>query len=137
MYFANAEYIVASILKYVDQFATHSPVKYLVLEMTAVASVDSPAVHALKSLITVLKRRDIALALTTVNKDVEAVMRHSHLLDEIGQQWIHLRVHDAVLHCVAHELAKPPCPPAEVPQPVAHRVDEMEDGGADLRVMPA
>lgn len=176
MYFANVAYIRDIIFQYIREYSAINEVKYVVVEMTAVISIDSTAIHILEGLVKDLRMRKIMLAFTTVGNRVEKVCtatdrllwlagwlrgwalarsedvcRHStsaaalcaaaepsrasaaparvlitpspapaalpsatapqtmklaHLYELIGKDWFHSRVHDAVLHCLQHELTE-------------------------------
>ena len=77
LYFANGEYVYQSILDHVREYTKHNPVKYVILDLTAVASIDTPVVQNLKNLITVLQRSKITLALSNVNANVEDLLHKS------------------------------------------------------------
>lgn len=106
LYFANTDYVQATIRAHLHEYSKRNPVKYIVIEMTAVGSMDTAGVQSFKDLISELRRSNITLAFSTVNPRVADVMRASKLIDDIGQQWIHLRVHDAVKYCLGHELTE-------------------------------
>jgi len=73
MYFANVGYIREQIIRLIKEYSKLNPVRYVVLEMTPVSSIDSTAVHALEALIKELRTRNIILALATVGVHVEEV----------------------------------------------------------------
>ena len=78
------------------------PIRYIVMEMTAVASIDSTALHMLEDMHRDLKTRDIRLAFSTVGNRVEDTLRRSGLTDKMGAHWIFPSVHVAVQHCIRH-----------------------------------
>lgn len=85
------------------------PIRYIVMEMTAVASIDSTALHMLEDMHRDLKTRDIRLAFSTVGNRVEKTLSRSGLTDKMGAHWIFPSVHVAVQHCIRHRMreAKP------------------------------
>jgi hypothetical protein len=119
-------------------------VRYVVVEMTGVSSIDSTAVHALQALLRELQGRSITLALATVCRQVEETMRAGALYDDIGPQWFHHRVHDAVLFCINHKLSTIDVrlPRARGDAAALLRADEDDDerdgdGDADFALPPA
>lgn len=73
MYFANVAYIRDTLLEYIRQFSATNEVRYVIVEMTAVISIDSTAIHILEGLVKDLRMRKIMLAFTTVGNRVEKV----------------------------------------------------------------
>jgi len=80
------------------------PIKYIVMEMTPVTSVDSTALHMLEDMHRDLKERGVCLAFSTVNNRVEDTLKRAGLIDKMGAQWIHPSVHSAVQHCMRHRI---------------------------------
>ena len=78
------------------------PIKYIVIEMTPVTSIDSTALHMLEDMQRDLKERGVRLAFSTVNNRVEDTLKRAGLIDKVGRQWIHPSVHSAVQHCIRH-----------------------------------
>jgi anti-anti-sigma factor len=105
LYFANCAYVRERLLELLDAFDAHGGVRFLVVEMTPVSSLDSTALHAFRGLLQELRRRRVCLALATVGWHAERTMRAAGLLDELGDEWVHANVHSAVLHCLRHERA--------------------------------
>ena len=83
---------------------TPEPIKYIVMEMTPVTSVDSTALHMLEDMHRDLKERGIRLALSTVGDRVEDTLIRSGLIEKMGEQWIFPTVHVAVQHCIRHKM---------------------------------
>jgi len=104
MYFANVAYIREQLLQHIAAFTKLNEVKYVVIEMTPVISIDSTAIHALEGLLKDLRLRNITLAFATLGNRVEKTMKLAQLYEDIGPEWFHPRVHNAVLHCLKHEL---------------------------------
>ena len=80
------------------------PIRYIVMEMTAVASIDSTALHMLEDMHRDLKARGIRLAFSTVGNRVEDTLSRSGLIEKMGKKWIFKSVHMAVQHCIRHRL---------------------------------
>jgi len=114
MYFANVSYIRDHIRKLVTEFSggddglpsaalTKTPVRYIVMEMTPVVSVDSTAVHMLEDMHRDLKERGVRVAFATVGNRVEQTLRRAGVVDKIGAHWFCPSVHAAVQFCVQHQ----------------------------------
>mmetsp|Transcript_4678 Transcript_4678/g.12990 ORF Transcript_4678/g.12990 Transcript_4678/m.12990 type:complete len:849 (-) Transcript_4678:1976-4522(-) len=142
MYFANVAYIREQLLNHILAFARHSEVKYVIMEMTPVISIDSTAIHALEGLLKDLRQKNITLAFATLGNRVEKTMRLAQLYEDIGAEWFHPRVHNAVLHCLKHELQSegpeemllPGALPGLDEEPEAGNANGGDDG--DLTTMP-
>ena len=80
------------------------PIRYIVMEMTAVASIDSTALHMLEDMHRDLKTSGIRLAFSTVGNRVEDTLSRSGLIEKMGAHWIFPSVHVAVQHCIRHRL---------------------------------
>lgn len=128
MYFANVSYIRDYITKMLAEFAVAAdhtsssatytnerdgtwiapePIRYIVIEMTPVASVDSTALHMLEDMHRDLKERGIRLAFTTISTRVEDTFKRAGLIEKIGEQWFHPSVHSAVKQCMRHRTNQP------------------------------
>jgi len=111
MYFANVAYIRDHILQLVHDFSgglqnavlTSHPVKYIIIEMTPVISVDSTAVHMIEDMHRDLKERGIRIAFATVGNRVEQTLRRAGTIDKVGPHWFCTSVHSAVQFCVQHQ----------------------------------
>ena len=80
------------------------PIKYIVIEMTPVTSVDSTAVHMLDDMHRDLKERGIRIAFSTMGSRVEDTLKRAGLIDKVGEAWTHPSVHSAVQHCIRHRI---------------------------------
>jgi sulfate transporter 4 len=116
MYFANVSFIRDYISKMLAEFSeatalnigesdSATPIKYIVIEMTPVQSIDSTAVHMLADMHRDLKERGIRLCFSTINNRVEGTMMRAGLVDKMGAHWIHPSVHSAVQQCIRHRTA--------------------------------
>jgi len=122
MYFANVAFIRDYITKMLSEFSEAAdtagstteeqqqgkppdPIRYIVVEMTPVTSIDSTAMHMLEDMHRDLKDRGIRLAFSTIGTRVEDTFKRAGLIDKIGQGWFHPSVHAAVQYCVRHRLS--------------------------------
>jgi anti-anti-sigma regulatory factor len=96
MYFANSAYVKDQVTSYVNNLSKVDPIHYVVLDMTAVTSVDSSAAHALEELIQDFQSRAIKLAFTNVSGRVMGTLRRAHVIHHLGEEWVFSTVHVAV-----------------------------------------
>ena len=129
MYFANVAFIRDYISKMIGEFSeaadtsgleaskhggdavkdagkwvTPEPIKYIIIEMTPVISIDSTALHMLEDMQRDLQERGIRLAFSTVGNRVEDTFKRSGLIEKMGEHWIFPSVHVAVQHCIRHRM---------------------------------
>jgi len=78
------------------------PIRYIVIEMTPVTSIDSTALHMLEDMHRALLDRGIRLAFSTLALPVEDTLKRAGLINSMGDQWIHPSVHSAVQQCIRH-----------------------------------
>ena len=98
-------------------------VRYVVIECTAVISLDSTAIHMLESLHREFKDRGIRVAFATVGNRMNRDMARAGLIDKIGSRWFHPSVHSAVKYCVTHQAhGLPEVDEEELPEEVAEAV---------------
>ena len=86
-----------------DQLTQRTPpplqcVRYIVIECTAVISLDSTAIHMLESLHRDFKERGIRVAFATVGNRMDKDLRRAGLKDKIGSRWFHPSVHACLLY---------------------------------------
>jgi len=103
MYFANASYIKDTLIQYVEDLSEVNPVKYIILEMTPVVTIDSTAVHAVEDIHADFKSRGVQLAFAMVGNRVMKTMHKAGVRKHIGEGWFFETVNDAVIGCVRHQ----------------------------------
>lgn len=106
MYFANASFIKDMILAYIDDLEQVTVTRYIVLEMTAVVSADSTAVHVIQDFVSDFQSRGINVAFAMVGNRLEKTLRKAGLKSFIGEQWFFPTVNEAVQYCLRHQRAK-------------------------------
>uniref|UniRef100_A0A7S2BSI9 STAS domain-containing protein n=1 Tax=Haptolina brevifila TaxID=156173 RepID=A0A7S2BSI9_9EUKA len=161
MYFANVAFIRDYITKLISEFSeasdtsegssrakvhedkseggkwlTPEPIRYIVMEMTPVISIDSTALHMLEDMCRDLKARNIHVAFSTVGNRVEDTLKRAGLIDKMGEQWIHPSVHSAVQHCIRHRLAHLPSDvdPGSPDQPDGISTTRYQEGNGMMHV---
>jgi len=102
MYFANASYIKDTLLQYILDLQEVNPIKYIILEMTPVVSIDSTAMHIIEDIYSEFKRMDVQLAFAMLGNRVDRSLRKSEIKKHIGEKWFFPTVNDAVQYCVRH-----------------------------------
>lgn len=152
IYFANVDYIKDQLRKYElqaveevkavevngssDQLLS-GQVRYVIVEMSPVSSVDSTGLHALRTIISEYRERRIQFALANPNPVVMDTLEQAAIPSLLGREWIFLRVHDAVMACQADMDApcadggpRAGCADLEAPAPVTkavHRAGAHQD----------
>eukprot|EP00931_Biecheleriopsis_adriatica_P118047 TRINITY_DN93517_c0_g1_i1.p1 TRINITY_DN93517_c0_g1~~TRINITY_DN93517_c0_g1_i1.p1 ORF type:complete len:852 (+),score=128.71 TRINITY_DN93517_c0_g1_i1:71-2626(+) len=129
MYFANSAYVTDQVNAYVNKLSRIDPIQYVVLDMTAVTSVDSSAAHALEEMIEGFRSRGITLAFSNVSGGVLRTFRRAHVMHVLGEKWLFSTVHTAVQGCLRDQRDKSlPAPKTED----GHRSSEVStDEGSD------
>jgi len=105
LYFANASFLKDTLITHVNDLKHVNPIEYVVLEMTAVVSIDSTAAHVIHDIVMEFRERGIKVAFAMVGKRVEATMDKAKLREEIGEHWFFHTVDDAVQYCVRRQHA--------------------------------
>lgn len=103
MYFANASYVKDTLIQYVADLSEVNPVEYIILEMTAVVSIDSTAVHIIEDTYHDFRQRGMQLAFAMVGNRVDKTMKKARMKQHIGEDWFFPTVNDAVMHCLRHQ----------------------------------
>lgn len=108
IYFANTQNVREKVQKYVTK-ATESMkarrvedpfVHFIIIEMSAVAHVDTGALHILDDMVKTYGNKNIKMCFTNPNKKVMERFVGSGLAEEIGREYIFVSTHDAVAFCL-------------------------------------
>lgn len=78
-------------------------VRYIVIECTAVISLDSTAIHMLEGLTREFNERGIRVAFACVGSRMQKDLARAGLEKTIGARWFHHSVHSAVAFCMEHQ----------------------------------
>ncbi|CAE7688969.1 SULTR4 [Symbiodinium pilosum] len=106
IYFANASFIKDWLQERISSLEHINRTEYIVLEMTAVVSVDSTALNVLEDVVNDFRGRGIQIALAMVGNRLDRTFRKSGLTNSVGEKWFFPSVHDAVVGCLRHQKAK-------------------------------
>lgn len=81
--------------------ATKPDIKFVIIDMSPVTDLDATALHFLGDLVEELHAENVGLALANPGKRELEGLRRSGLLemDKIGEDMVHINMHDAVQHC--------------------------------------
>lgn len=122
IYFANAQNVKDKILKYCQQEEGESggQVRYLVLDFSPVAQVDTSALYILEDMYESHKSRGQQIILCNPSQDTMRVMVASGLADKIGREHIFASPHDSVTWCL-HEM--------DCEATSGHAIDDNEGAG--------
>eukprot|EP00470_Lotharella_oceanica_P009899 CAMPEP_0170180818 /NCGR_PEP_ID=MMETSP0040_2-20121228/23114_1 /TAXON_ID=641309 /ORGANISM="Lotharella oceanica, Strain CCMP622" /LENGTH=123 /DNA_ID=CAMNT_0010425595 /DNA_START=33 /DNA_END=404 /DNA_ORIENTATION=+ len=77
-------------------------IRYVVLEMSPVISIDSSAVHILADMAKEFKKRGLQLAFANTGNRVEKLFDLSSFTKEHGKEWFHSSTAAAVEQCLRH-----------------------------------
>lgn len=104
LYFANSSFVKETLFAYVNNLSKADPIKYVIIEMTSVTSVDSTAAHLLEEVVKDFKSRGVQVVFCMVNTKVEKIMRLGHVVHALGgEEWVLSTVHVAVQACLKHQ----------------------------------
>ncbi|WIA34220.1 hypothetical protein OEZ86_012573 [Tetradesmus obliquus] len=110
MYFANVQYIHDRLRKYVARAGQYSeaggmPLQYLLLDMSPVTHIDSTGAHLLESLHEEMGHQGVQLGLCNPGAAVVELLERTGFPEVLGREWIFVRMHDAVVRCLATMVA--------------------------------
>eukprot|EP01043_Picozoa_sp_COSAG02_P029016 COSAG02_NODE_1789_length_10924_cov_4.791224_2_plen_610_part_00 len=92
---------VGVVRTWIDQEGHPDRVRFLVLDLTPVTSIDSSAVHALNDIMAEYNERGIQMVFSNPNSDVLSTMRTTRLIDEHdADSRVFVHTADAVRSCV-------------------------------------
>ena len=77
-------------------------IRYIIIECTAVISLDSTAIHMLEGLTREFKERGVRVAFACVGSRMHKDLKRAGLESKIGPRWFHHSVHSAVCFCMEH-----------------------------------
>ena len=111
-YFANTQNIREKVNKYEKRASEKKRVQFIIIEFSAVAHIDTSALHALHDMHKNYMKRNIRLCITNPNAKVMQNLLSSGVADEIGRDHIFVSTHDAVNYCLnemdSDEMSKHP-----------------------------
>jgi len=97
LYFANIAFVKDCMRDVVTKGEV--PIRFVILEMGPIISVDSTGVHAVMDVISDYKEKGVKLCLSNPNGEVMRTFERAGIVDRIGKEWIFFRVHEAVSEC--------------------------------------
>ena len=100
IYFANTQNIREKIQKYEHRSAEIRKVQFIIIEFSAVAHIDTSALHTIHEMNKTYQNRNIRLCITNPNAKVMERLVSSGLVEEIGMDHIFVSTHDAVNFCL-------------------------------------
>ncbi len=85
IYFANTQNIREKVQKYERRVGEVEKVQFIIIEFSAVAHVDTSALHTLHEMHSNFKNRNIRLCITNPNAKVMERLQSSGFVDELGR----------------------------------------------------
>ncbi|KAJ3673596.1 hypothetical protein LUZ60_005588 [Juncus effusus] len=105
IYFANAGYLRERISRWIDdeeekiKTKGRTSLRYVILDMGAVGSIDTSGVSMLDETKKILDKRGLQIVLANPGSEIMKKLDKSKVLEKIGHEWIFLTVGDAVASC--------------------------------------
>ncbi|GLT77072.1 hypothetical protein SLA2020_486910 [Shorea laevis] len=105
IYFANASYLRERISRWIDEeedklkSSGETSLQYIILDMGAVGNIDTSGISMLEEVKKTTDRRGLKLVLANPGAEVMKKLSKSNFIENIGQEWIHLTVGEAVAAC--------------------------------------
>nr|XP_025604671.1 sulfate transporter 3.1 isoform X2 [Arachis hypogaea] len=105
IYFTNASYLRERITRWIDEEEDRikasglNSLQYVILDMTAVANIDTSGISMFEEVKKIVERRGLQLVLVNPGSEVMKKLHKAKFLDEIGQRWVYLTVEEAVAAC--------------------------------------
>jgi len=133
LYFANVSYVRDHILEHLEVFSKRiTDVRYIVLDMTSVTTMDSSSIHEFEDMLKELKQRGILVAFANCGNRIARTMDSAEFQEHIGDEWFLPETHLAVKYCVWH-MAKPKVL-EKADSPISFEKTEEELDSADEKV---
>ncbi|KAF7150332.1 hypothetical protein RHSIM_Rhsim02G0028300 [Rhododendron simsii] len=105
IYFTNANYLRERISRWIDEeedklkSSLEIGLQYVILDMSAVGSIDTSGISMLEEIKKTLDRRGLKLVLANPKSEVMKKLDKSKFIEAIGEEWIYLTVAEAVGAC--------------------------------------
>ncbi|KAJ6405662.1 hypothetical protein OIU84_013591 [Salix udensis] len=105
IYFANSGYLRERIARWVDdeevklKSSGETSLQYVILDMGAVGNIDTSGIGMLEEVKKVMDRKGVKLVLANPGAEVMKKLDKAKFIENIGHQWIHLTVGEAVAAC--------------------------------------
>ena len=113
IYFANTQNIRDKVKKYSDLTSKdNKQVQFIIIEFSAVAHIDTSALHTLHEMQKTYLSQNIRLCIANPNSKVMERLLSSGVADDIGREHLFVSTHDAVSFCLDemdnNEMSKHP-----------------------------
>ena len=95
-YFANINYIRDRLTQVIRRSQEDGPVHFVILELTPVGHIDATGLTGFHDILRDLRKVNIQLALANPNSGVTHSLELAGIPEDLGREWIFVRVHDAV-----------------------------------------
>jgi SulP family sulfate permease len=73
-----------------------TPVRWFIVDASAITDIDYSAPQSIRDLIDELKRRDVQIVFARVSRYLQSDMDRHHITEVVSQRWIFAPLHDAV-----------------------------------------
>ncbi|GLT59062.1 hypothetical protein SLA2020_319050 [Shorea laevis] len=105
IYFANGSYLREMISRWIDEeedklkSSGKTSLQYVILDMGAVGNIDTSGISMLEEVKKTTDRRGLKLVIANLGAEVMKKLNESNFIENIGQEWMHLTVGEAVAAC--------------------------------------
>ena len=106
LFFANAKRFADQVRALVDCAPT--PVRWFVVDASAVTDIDYSAAQSVRDLIDELKRRGVQIVFARVNRYLRSDMDRHHITDAVSEKWIFATLHEAMAAVRGRSPQSPP-----------------------------
>jgi SulP family sulfate permease len=94
LFFANAKRFADQVRALV--VCAPTPVRWFIVEASAITDIDFSAAQSLRDLIDELKRRGVRIVFARVSPYLRSDMDRHHITDAVGEKWLFTTLHDAI-----------------------------------------
>ena len=106
LFFANAKRFADQVRALVDCAPT--PVRWFVVDASAVTDIDYSAAQSVRDLIDELKRRGVQIVFARVSRYLRSDMDRHHITDAVSEKWIFATLHEAMAAVQGRSPQSPP-----------------------------
>ncbi|XP_021770305.1 sulfate transporter 3.1-like [Chenopodium quinoa] len=105
IYFANSTYLRERISRWIDdeeerlKSSGETSLRYVILDMRAVSCIDTSGISMFEEVKKIIDRRKLQLVLASPGGEVMKKLDRAKFIENLGQEWIHLTVGEAVGAC--------------------------------------
>lgn len=136
MYFANCAAIKEELKDLIKKYSEYDPVKFVVISLSPVYSVDASAIHLLEEVVKDILSQGMEVEFACVNPRVMEGFQRSHIMDVVDASHdFHETEYDAVQDCVAQLTNSKKAKERNMARRASRSVTNISDGGGNAEMM--